>query len=351
MNASNQKYQSLYFLSSNKKDLKKLKDEPWLQSDTIIIKPNWVSPEPAGFTSKNTLKKIIESLDSKIIVTESFMIARSMNILKKGLTFQAKGKEVNWDWLLRGEGWNWLYDNPSWEWFIKEGHWDHILKEDQYFRDIHGFSDLFQDYDIEYVNVTDEVWNGRYVDPFEIKTITETKYNPVQVGKMYEFVPKKLFKHAGATLISLNRVKQYATFSLKNMFGLIPDPMRSWWHGPDSSRIVSSIVDINKIYFSIFNVLGMCASIDKTAVKDPKGEFVAEYAGRYSIVDGFGFVVISRDLVYLDSTLLALTDNIAESINSVNVEPVQLAEKEGLGIYNKEDKVLIKKKLGNWISL
>jgi len=351
MHTSNQKYGPLTFLASNQKNLKKLTEDPWLQLDTIIIKPNWVTTEPAGFTSKNTLKKIIEALDSKVIVTESFCLGRSMNIVEKGLSFHAGDKEVNWDWLLRGKGWSWLYSNPDWDWFKKEGHWDHILKEDQYFLDNYGFTDLFQDYDVEYVNVTDEVWNGRRVDPVEIKTRTESKYNPVQVEKMYGLVPSKLYEYAGATLVSLNRIKQYATFSLKNMFGLIPDPLRSWWHGPNGSRIASSIVDINKIYNSIFNVLGMCTSIEKTAVKDPNGKFVAEYTGNYSVVDGFGFIAMSRDQVYLDSTMLALTDNIAECVQSVNVEPVLLAEKEGIGVCNTEDRELIKKKIGKWVSL
>jgi len=349
MNTSNQKYGPLTFLASNQKNLKKLTDEPWLQADTILIKPNWVSIEPAGFTSINTLKTIIEALDSKIIVTESFMLQRSMNLEKKGLPFNIMEKEVNWDWLLRGEGWSWLYDNPCWDWFKKEGHWDHILKEDQYFLDTYGFTDLFQDYDVEYVNVTDEIWKGKSIDSEEIKTRTESRYNPVRVKRMYGFVPKKLYKYSGSTFISLNRVQQYATFSLKNMFGLIPDPMRSWWHGRNSSRIASSIVDINKIYNSIFNVLGMCASIEKTAVKDPNGEYAAEYTGNYSIVDGFGFITMSRDQVYLDSTMLALTDEIAEYDQSTNVKPIQLAEKEGLGLFNREDRVDVKKKLGKWI--
>jgi uncharacterized protein (DUF362 family) len=135
------------------------------------------------------------------------------------------------------------------------------------------------------------------------------------------------------------------------MFGLIPDPMRSWWHGRNSSRIVSSIVDINKIYASIFNVLGMCASVDKTAVKDPNGEYTGEFTGNYSIVDGFGFIAMSNDLVYLDSTLLALTDEIAEYHQPTNVESILLAGKEGLGVFNTEDRVEVKKKLGKWITI
>jgi uncharacterized protein (DUF362 family) len=336
---------------NNKNDLKQSFKDLLPQKESTIIKPNWVTTEPCGFTSKNTLKTIIEALDSHIIVTEALHIGRSMNLLKKGLSFMVKDKEVNWDWLLRGEGWRWLYDNPSWEWFQKGRHWEHILREDQYFLEKYGFSDLFQDYGVEYVNITDEIWRGRHADPKEIKLKTESKYSPVNTPRMYRFVPRKLYDHVESNFISLARLKQYATYTLKNMFGLIPDPMRPWWHGPDNIRIVSSIIDMNKIYSSIFNVIGVCASIEKTAITNPDGEFEAEYMGNYSIVDGFGFIAMSKDLVYLDSTLLKLTDELSACVEAVNVSPVKIAEKEGLGTYNMEKNLNVKKTLGHWISV
>jgi hypothetical protein len=349
--SSNQKYGSIKFLQNTKGELKKIQEEPWAQSETIIIKPNWVSTEPGGFTCKNTIQKIVEALDSKIIVTEAHCLARAMNLEKQGLPFTIENKEVNWNWLLKGKGWNWLYDNPSWDWFIKEGHWNHLRKEEQYFLDTYGFTDLFQDYDIEYVNVTDEIWQGKNVNSDVIRNLTESKYSPVKVERMYGFVPSKLYQYTGNTFVSLNRLKQYATFSLKNMFGLIPDPLRSWWHGRNVSRLASSIVDINKIYNSIFDVVGFCASIDKTAVRDPDGEFVADYmSARYRLVDGFDFVVMGSDLVFLDSTMLSLTGDISDSVKSHNVDPVELAEKEGLGLFNREKSSLVKLKLGKWIS-
>ena len=335
---------------SNSAELKQVLKDPWLQSETIIIKPNWVTTEPAGFTSSGTIRMFAEALDSHIIVTESLHLGRSMNLLKKGLSFIVGDKEVNWDWLLKGEGWRWLNDNPDWQWFREEGHWDQILKEDKNFLDLYGFTDLFQDYNIEYVNVTDELWKKRIADPTEVKKLVESRYNPVQIEKMYEFVPTKLYEHRDATFISLARLKQYATFTLKNMFGLIPDPMRPWWHGPKNSRIATSIVDINKIYHSVFNVYGVCASLKKTAVLDTEGEYKAEYLGRYSVVNGFGFIAMSRDLVSLDSTLLTLSKEITQRAESVNVKPIKLAEKEGLGKENKEEIQGAKRILGHWIT-
>jgi hypothetical protein len=63
-------------------------------------------------------------------------------------------------WLNKGAGWRWLIENPDWGWFRDSGHWDHIKKEEKVFLDENGFMDLFQEFDVSYVNVTDEVWSA-----------------------------------------------------------------------------------------------------------------------------------------------------------------------------------------------
>jgi len=87
---------------SNSAELRQILVDPWFESETIIIKPNWVSNEPADFTDSKTLRIMLEALDSHIVVTESHCIARSLNLLKKGMNFTVEDKEVNWKWLLNG---------------------------------------------------------------------------------------------------------------------------------------------------------------------------------------------------------------------------------------------------------
>lgn len=52
-------------------------------------------------------------------------------------------------------------------------------------------------------------------------------------------------------LISFAKLKS-GTWSLKNLFGLIPDPIRSRWHGPDGELLGRSIVDIAAVYRALF---------------------------------------------------------------------------------------------------
>jgi len=335
---------------SNSDELRQMLVDPWLESETIIIKPNWVATEPGSYTEADTLRMVFEALDSNIVVTESLHIGRSMNLLEDGMSFIIGEKEVNWKWLLKGDGWNWLINNPDWDWFKSGGHWDQIKKEDKAFLDEYGFTDLFNEFDVNYINVTDEVWNGRKADPVEVRRIVESRYRPVQIDRLYSMVPKKLYYLKGSTFISLARLKQYATFTLKNMFGMISDPMRPWWHGPQNSRIASSIIDINKVYHSLFNVYGICEALYTTAVPRPNGKFQGTYMGRYDMVEGFGVVALGRNLVSLDSIMLHLTEPWIGIAEKVNRKPIELAEDEGLGIYDKDALKEAKMKVGDWLS-
>jgi uncharacterized protein (DUF362 family) len=331
-------------------ELRQLLVDPWFESETIIIKPNWVSTEPADFIDAETMRTLFEALDSRIVVTESHMILRSMNLHAGGRRFAVGDKEVNWKWLLKGDGWNWLVENPDWQWFKEGGHWDQIKEEEQVFLEKYGFADLFREFGVTYINVTEEIWNGRVADPDNVKRSVEARFKPLQSERLYSMVPQKLYKLRGSTFISLAKLKSYASFTMKNLFGMIPDPLRPWWHGPKGSRITTSIVDINKIYHSLFNVYGICEALFSTSVPHPEGKFQGVYTGKYNVIDGPGVVFVGRDLVSLDAMLLHLTEGSIVVSPSLNRAPIELAEKE-FGNIDREALEEGKMKVGSWLSI
>jgi len=142
----------------------------------------------------------------------------------------------------------------------------------------------------------------------------------------------------------------YASYTIKNLFGMIPDPLRPYWHGPKNSTIAQSIVDINKIYHSLFHMFGICEALFTLPIIDPEGEHEGIYSGRYSIYKGSGFVALGRNLVALDALLLYLTDPSIRTIADLNRAPIDLAGDElGLAIESDffED---AKVKVANWLS-
>jgi len=199
---------------------------------------------------------------------------------------------------------------------------------------------------VDYVNVTEEVWNERAADPAEVKRVVESQFTPVQTERLYGMVPKKLYDLRRSTFISLARLKNYATFTMKNLFGLIADPFRPWWHGPKNSRIARSIVDINKVYRALFNVYGICEALNTLAVPSSEGRFETFYGGRFSIVEGVGLLAFGRDLVSLDAILLSLTDHL--KLQETNRLALDLAEQE-FGSYDRNVLKEAKMKVGSWI--
>jgi len=225
-----------------------------------------------------------------------------------------------------------------------------MKKEDKTFLDEYGFTDLFEEFDVTYVNVTDEVWSGRTADPTEVKQSVESRFNAVQIEKLYSMIPKKLYDLRGSTFISLARLKQYASFTIKNLFGMIPDPGRPWWHGPKNKMLAQNIVDINKIYHSLFNVYGICEALNTTALIHTEGSFEGMFSGKYNVVEGQGVVAFGRDLVSLDAILLNLSDPTTRLIvDEVNRVPVEMAGEE-FGVIDEEILKESKIKLESWLS-
>ncbi|KKM14777.1 hypothetical protein LCGC14_1702700 [marine sediment metagenome] len=334
---------------SNSDELKQILIDPWLESETIIIKPNWGSNLPAAFNDSKTLRMILEVLDSNIVVTESHTHSFIYPLLEDVMSFVIEDKEVNWEWFIKGDGWKWLIENPDWDWFKKDGYWDQLKKEEQAFLDEFGFTDLFKEFNVSYINVTDEIWNERIADPSEVKKLVESRFKPVKVDQLYSMVPKKLYDLRGSTFISFAKVKLYASFTMKNIFGMIPDPLRPWWHGINESRIVTSINDINKIYSSLFNVYGICDALNTTSIPDPEGKFHDLFAGNYKIIDGFGVVAFGRHLVSLDAILLNLTDHWIKQTAEFNRIQIDMSQEE-FGAYDKGFLKESKLKVGNWLS-
>ena len=322
-------------------ELRKLLDDPWLESETIIVKPNWLTNEAACFTDSRSLRMLFEALDSRIVVTES----HAQRWRGDGMSFKVGDKEVNWSWLVRGEGWRWLMENPDWSWFKEDGHWDQMGREDRAFLNDYGFTDLFNEFDVEYVNVTDEVWSGRTADPVEVKGVVESRFRPVRTEGLYGMVPRKLYDLQGSTFISYAKLKNYATFTMKNLFGMIPDPLRPWWHGQRDERLAESIVDINKIYRALFNVYGIVEALSTTLVHHSERMTEGDQMGRTETVDGLGIVAFGRDLVSLDAILFSLLGFGLHHFKGY----VNKAE-EDFGAHDKDAVKEAETKVGEWLA-
>lgn len=313
-------------------DLKRLFPRSWLQSDVFIVKPSWYSPHPGNFTDAETLRVLLEALAGRVVVAESYTLDRHDGSMK----FIVDGERVDWRWILR---------HPSWDWIRGEGRWDEVRRQDKWFLDEHGFTDLFEEYEVEYINVTEEVWQGRIADAEKVKEAVEDRFTPVFRENLYSYVPQRLFELQGVPFISFGKVKGirgvFPSLTMKNLFGLIPDPLRAWWHGPNNKWLGRSIVDVNKVYSALFNVYGICEALRYATVSHPEGEVKAPW-GNYNIVRDLNVVAFGSHLVSLDAVLCGLIE-----VNPEKVSYLQLGE-EAFGSYDRRYVEEAKADAANW---
>jgi hypothetical protein len=126
--------------------------------------------------------------------------------------------------------------------------------------DKYGFTDLFNEFGVEYINVTEEAWQGRIANPQQVWKAVEAKFSPVFTAKLYGCVPKKRFDLQGSTCVSVAKVKHYASFTLKDVLGLVPDPSERGGMGRTTNGLIRASVTLTKSmrHFSTCMVSATC---------------------------------------------------------------------------------------------
>ncbi|MFX0014457.1 MAG: DUF362 domain-containing protein [Promethearchaeota archaeon] len=252
----------------------------------VVIKPNWGFS--VCFTEAMILDWVLSAVNSEALVVESYGWARTEEALKTG----------------------------EWGSFKQ----DDLRKSDQWFLEYSGIGKVLKKHDVEFLNITEENWGNRTTDPDMIRDIVEKKYPPLERTEFYNFVPERLSELRGADLISLAKLRlleepMIVSFSVKNFFGMIPGPDRSRFHGKKHSLLNQSIVDIYKVYDSLFNIYGVVEAIFTASLRDPN-------TLEWETHENPGFVSASADPIELDAFVSSLLE-----INPDNIGYLKLAAK------------------------
>jgi uncharacterized protein (DUF362 family) len=255
--------------SANEESFIKLIEELDLKPP-VIIKPNWGFS--VCFTEATILDWVLSAVDGEALVVESYGWARTEEALKTG----------------------------GWGSFEPED----LRKSDRWFFEYSGIGKVLEKHGVEFLNITEENWGGRTVDPELIQEAVEEKHAPLEREDFLGFVPERLHEMRGCDLLSLAKVRvleapMYVSLSVKNFFGMIPGPSRGVYHGEKHSRLSRSIVDIYKVYDSLFSIKGVVEAVFTASLRDPE---TLKWENR----ENLGFVAASRDLIELDALVTAL---------------------------------------------
>jgi uncharacterized protein (DUF362 family) len=231
----------------------------------VLIKPNWGTVE--SYTDTQILDWTLEAIPGEKLVIESHGWARNQETLHQ----QPSGALTKAN-LRKGNNW---------------------------FLDYSGARQVLAKHQVEYLNLTEEIWAGRTADPALIRQAVEQRFSPLQFEEMYEKVPVRLYDLRGGSLLSLSKYKLVfyplgASLAIKNLFGLIPGPSRGKYHGENHVYLDQSIVDINKIYRSLFSVKGIIETVNAAG-------FIMDEAERTQTHPVGDMLFASQDTLSLDA--------------------------------------------------
>jgi len=236
-----------------------------LSTDNIIIKPNWVDGCLGTHTEAKVLDLFLGSLkNKKIYFVESYTFWRNQKSTEEGED---------------------SFSSSEAQFETGQKHWDFFKAGDDWFLKTTGIDKVIEKYKVTYINITNELWAGR--------------------ESQIPLIPQVLYDLRGSDFISFAKLKgdgDYgATLSIKNLFGLYPDPHRmKKYHGENDELIKDSILKINQIYRPLFNHFSII-----------EGVYFASYVNWskhvHRVFEDLGVIIGGQDPLEVDDTALQMT--------------------------------------------
>jgi hypothetical protein len=253
-----------------------------ISSEYIVIKPNWVILDEGRYTDPETFSWLLDCFHphQKIIAIESYTPWRGLSC-----------EEIDVD------------KNIGVDLISGKAHWDFYKKQDVFFLKESGIGDILKRYNVKYMNITNEYWKENCCPASLIDNELEKKSLELIFKEISSYFPKELFDiREKATFISLTTIKLQKhipsiniSLSLKNQFGLIPNPCRLVpYHGANHESTPYAIADINKVYASIFR--------ESIWINDGLKYVLHGYtSSNEKLVRGTGLFFVGQDPVQVDS--------------------------------------------------
>jgi sirohydrochlorin ferrochelatase len=228
-------------------------------SDTYVVKVTWHGYAPGTYTDAAALDLLLGALPGRAVILEGHTSSRNLG-------------GADWDWETEAR------QHRAW---IKQQDAEYLRRT--------GLADVIARHRAEYVNVTEEYWDGRCL-PASVALD-----HPELAG----FVPESLAALAGAPFLSFARFKGPTRLGISNLFGLIPAPVRSAWHGTNITDFASVCCDLAKLYGALFPMYGVVEALHSAVRWDRKGLYRSRW-GNYDVVLSDGIVTISEGLAGAD---------------------------------------------------
>jgi sirohydrochlorin ferrochelatase len=219
--------------------------------DRVLVKVTWHGYATGTYTDPAALDLLLSALPAPAIILEGHTSSR--NVEAAGFDWESEARE-----------------HRAW-----------IRQQDAEYLRRTGLADVLAKYSAQYLNVTEAYWDeGCDAAPDS-------------------YIPRVLADYAGCPMISFAKFKGPTRLSISNLFGLIPDPLRSAWHGPNITYFARVCCNLVKLYGALFPLIGLNEALYSAVRWNRKGLYRSRW-GNYDLISNAGYLAASRNLATAD---------------------------------------------------
>ena len=243
--------------------------EPFDSQAPVFIKVTWHGYAPGTYTDPVALDTLLGALQGRAVLLEGHTSSRNLG----------------------GATWDWTAESRQHRAWIAG-------QEAEYLRRT-GLADVIRRHKAQYLNVTEAFWDGQCAPRERIEAILHEAGIRLHHPDLAACVPEALLAHRGAPFISFARFKGPTRLGVANLFGLIPDVLRTSWHGPDMAYFARVCCDLARLYGCLFRIYGMVEALH-AAVRWTRHGLYRSRWGNYDLIPHPGLVTFSRGLAVAD---------------------------------------------------
>jgi hypothetical protein len=237
--------------------------------DRVLVKVTWHGYATGTYTDPGALDLLLAALPAKAVVLEGHTSSRNV-------------ADAAFDWEKQSR------ENRVW---IRE-------QEAEYLRRT-GLADVLARRHAQYLNVTEAFWNEACAVTERVNGILRERGVSLSHAELAEFIPEVLLDYVGCPMISFAKFKGPTRLAVSNMFGLLPEPLRAAWHGPNITYFAQVCCDLAKLYGSLFPLCGINEAL-YTAVRWNRHGLYRSRWGNYDLISNSGYATAGPNLVAAD---------------------------------------------------
>ncbi|HEY2154999.1 MAG TPA: hypothetical protein VGH33_05175 [Isosphaeraceae bacterium] len=237
------------------------------RAERYVVKVTWHGYAQGTYTGPAALDLLLGALPGPAVLLEGHTSSRNLG-----------GVDIDWEAdALRHRGW--------------------IQRQEAEYLRRTGLAEVIARHGARYLNVTEAWWDGACAPAEEVRAAIGDV--SLRSPELAGFMPSALMELRGTPLISFARFKGPTRLGLSNLFGLIPHPLRTEWHGPDITHFASVCCDLACIYGGLFPTFGLVEAFDSAVRWDRKGLYRSRW-GNYDLVPTDGLLTLSEGMVGAD---------------------------------------------------